>query len=173
MAGDMSKAGMPSYKTRPSMGQRLSAAIKGRAMRVGRMVRRFVDQEGHLGVLLFTAVMTAVLAVADQLVDLSESGVWLAIWALLWLLGFVALTWMGYRVFQPGDRSDARIGAEKPDSNAPAAVPSTTMKPRGPERRVNCIGEENGRRRPLAQKGRQVVRTRRHVYRRHSDPAAR
>jgi hypothetical protein len=172
MAGDMFKAGMPRYKTRPSVGQRMRAAIKGRAMRLDRTVRRFIDQEGHLGVLLFTAVMTAVLAVADQLVDLSESGVWLAIWTLLWLLGFVALAWMAYRVCQPGEKSDARLRADRPDPNASVAVPSATMKLRGPERRVSCTAEENGRRRPPAQRGQQLVRTRRHFNRRGSDPAA-
>ena len=76
----------PSFPAQHSGVARIEAA-----MGTARVIRQRFDSTKGLSVMLLAAMVSALVVVADQLIDTWADGHLLAAWVALWLIGFAAL----------------------------------------------------------------------------------
>ncbi|MDD5336374.1 MAG: hypothetical protein PHS32_21760 [Rhodoferax sp.] len=76
----------PSFPSRHLGLARVESAVAG-----VRAIRRGFDSTRGLSVMLLAAMVSALVVVADQLIDTWADGHLLAAWVALWLIGFAAL----------------------------------------------------------------------------------
>jgi len=96
----------PSFSTRHPGVARVEAAIGTvQAMRQG------FDSTKSLSVMLLAAMVSALVVVADQLIDIWADGHLLAAWVALWLIGFAALALFAVPARQLAVRAMAALNA--------------------------------------------------------------